>query len=110
MLFLIGHTLELVLAAALLAAHAYLAVVAAQRHPLVAGILEARLLRARHAPRGEDISAGGPVVQEEINMNPTSVSSKFSKFSDPGRARCKAVKKCKAHYAASALLFFAQYI
>ena len=28
-------------------------------------------------------------------MNPTSASSKFSKFSDPGRARCKAVKKCK---------------
>ena len=42
--------LEHVFFAALLAAHADVSIDAAQRQPLAAGLLKARLLRARHAP------------------------------------------------------------
>ena len=44
-----GHALVLVLAAALLAAHADVSIDAAQRQPLAAGLLKARLLRASEA-------------------------------------------------------------
>ena len=41
------YALVLVLAAALLAAHAEVSIDAAQRQPLAAGLIKARLLRAR---------------------------------------------------------------
>ena len=70
--------LEHVFFAALLAAHADVSIDAAQRPPLAAGLSSKRACCERGMPRrGEDNFAGGPVVQEDIYMNPTSASSKF---------------------------------